>query len=108
MSTGRSNRPAPDAELQAALEALADPVRRMIVRQLAARPDWTIACGDFDLPVHKATSTHHFKVLHHAGLLEQRVDGTRRLNRLPRAEFDHRFPGLLGLVLGDGRRPATR
>jgi DNA-binding transcriptional ArsR family regulator len=51
--------------------------------------------------VGKATSTHHFVVLRNAGLLDQRVEGTRRLNRLRRPEFDHRFPGLLALVLAD-------
>src|SRR5438132_13793319 len=91
--------PAPDDELQVALDALADPVRRSIIRQLAARPDWSITCGFFDLPVGKATGSHHFAVLREAGLLEQREDGTRRLNRLRRPEFDARFPGLLDLVL---------
>jgi DNA-binding transcriptional ArsR family regulator len=88
-----------DVDLQSALAALADPVRRSIVRQLADVPDWSLACGSFDLPIEKATSSHHFVVLRNAGLLEQRTDGTRRLNRLRRAEFDQRFPGLLGLVL---------
>jgi DNA-binding transcriptional ArsR family regulator len=88
-----------DVRLQAALEAVGDPVRRHILRQLAEVPDWTLACGRFDLPVSKATSSHHFAVLREAGLLEQRDAGTRRLNRLRRAEFDRRFPGLLRLVL---------
>jgi DNA-binding transcriptional ArsR family regulator len=90
-----------DVDLQAALAALGDPVRRSIVRQLAAVPDWTKACGSFDVPVGNATLTHHFVVLHKAGLLEQRQEGVRRLNRLRRPEFDHRFPGLLDLVLRD-------
>jgi DNA-binding transcriptional ArsR family regulator len=88
-----------DVALQTALEAIRDPVRRHIVRQLAAVPDWTLACGRFDLPVGKATRSHHFMVLREAGLLEQRDVGTRRLNRLRRPEFDRRFPGLLELVL---------
>src|SRR5215212_3927483 len=77
----------PDVPLQAALEAVGDPVRRHILRQLAGLPDWTLACGRFDLPVSKATRSHHFSVLREAGLLEQRDVGTRRLNRLRRAEF---------------------
>jgi DNA-binding transcriptional ArsR family regulator len=88
-----------DVDLQTALAALGDPVRRSIVRQLAAVPDWTKACGTFDVPVSNATLTHHFLVLHKAGLLEQRQEGVRRLNRLRRPEFDHRFPGLLDLVI---------
>lgn len=86
-------------DLQTALTALADPVRRSIIRQLAAVPEWSLACGMFDLPIEKATSTHHFAVLFQAGLLEQRSVGTRKLNRLKREEFDQRFPGLLDLVV---------
>ena len=90
-----------DVDLQTALGALADPVRRAIVRQLAAVDDWALVCGEFDLPVSKATSSHHFLVLRNAGLLEQRPDGTRLRNRLRRPEFDARFPGLLDLVLAE-------
>ncbi len=89
--------------LQAALEALADPVRRSIVRQLAASPDWARACGMFDLGVTKATISHHFSVLRNAGLIEQRDEGQRRLNRLRSEEFERRFPGLLRLVVEDNR-----
>ncbi len=86
--------------LQTALEALSDPVRRMILADLAQHPEWTRACGTFDLPVGKTTRSHHFMVLRAAGLLEQRDEGVRRLNRLRRPEFDRAFPGLLDAVLG--------
>lgn len=82
-----------------ALAALADPVRLAIVRELAARPEWALACGSFDVPVGKAGLSHHLAVLRAAGLLEQRDEGPRRVNRLRRPEFDDRFPGLLELVL---------
>jgi hypothetical protein len=88
-----------DVTLQTALNALEDPVRRTIVRELAAGPDWTRTCGTFDLPVTKATRSHHFAVLRAAGVIEQRDEGPRRLNRLRHAEFDAAFPGLLALVL---------
>jgi DNA-binding transcriptional ArsR family regulator len=91
-----------DVPLQDALDALADPVRRSILRELSAEPDFTRACGTFDLPVSKATASHHFAVLRAAGLLEQADRGPRRLNRLRRAEFEARFPGLLALVLAEG------
>lgn len=90
-----------DVSLEAALVALADPIRRSIVRQLAASPDWTRACGSFDLPVTNGTLSHHFATLRDSGLIEQRADATRRLNRLRRPEFDERFPGLLALVIGE-------
>lgn len=90
-----------EVSLQEALDALADPVRRLMVRTLAEAPEWTKACGTFDLPVTKATSSHHFAVLRAAGLIEQRDEGSRRLNRLRKAEFDERFPGLLDMVLAE-------
>ncbi|GAA3088042.1 ArsR/SmtB family transcription factor [Streptomyces rectiviolaceus] len=82
-----------------ALTALADPVRIELVRELASSPDWTRACGSFDVPVGKAALSHHFGVLRSAGLVEQRDEGPRRVNRLRREEFEARFPGLLALVL---------
>jgi DNA-binding transcriptional ArsR family regulator len=91
-----------ETSLQAALAALGDPVRRRIVRRLASSPDWALPCGIFtDLPVAKSTLSHHFSVLREVGLLEQRGEGARRLNRLRRPEFDSRFPGLLALVLDE-------
>lgn len=91
-----------EVALQTALDALADPIRRRIVRELARDPDWVRPCGTFThLPVAKSTLSHHFAVLREAGLLEQRDAGPRRLNRLRRPEFDERFPGLLALVLAE-------
>lgn len=88
-----------EVPLQVALDALADPVRRSILRDLAGHEDWTRACGTFDLPVTKATRSHHFAVLRAAGLIEQRDEGARRLNRLRRPEFDQAFPGLLAATI---------
>ncbi|MEV0236196.1 ArsR family transcriptional regulator [Nonomuraea sp. NPDC050786] len=91
-----------EVSLQEALDALGDPIRRRIVRELAGVPDWARACGTFaHLPVAKSTLSHHFSVLRNVGLLEQRDEGARRLNRLRRGEFDDRFPGLLALVLDE-------
>ncbi|MFI6039603.1 ArsR/SmtB family transcription factor [Streptomyces sp. NPDC051315] len=88
-----------DVPLLTALAALADPVRITLVRELAGSPEWSRACGSFDVPVGKAALSHHFAVLRGAGLVEQRDEGPKRVNRLRRAEFDTRFPGLLDLVL---------
>ena len=98
---GLTHRHPAQVSLQDALDAVGDPVRRMILRELAGRPDWTRACGTFDLPVSKATRSHHFAVLRDAGLIEQRDEGPRRFNRLRRPEFDEAFPGLLDLVLAE-------
>jgi len=91
-----------DVSVLTALAALADPVRISLVRELAGSPEWARSCGSFDVPVGKAALSHHFAVLRGAGLVEQRDEGARRVNRLRRAEFDARFPGLLELVLRDG------
>lgn len=85
--------------VHAALAALADPTRLQIVRELAVSADWARSCGTFEVPVGKAALSHHFAVLRSAGLIEQRDVGPKRVNRLRRAEFDQRFPGLLDLVL---------
>ncbi|MER6142696.1 helix-turn-helix transcriptional regulator [Streptomyces sparsogenes] len=100
-----SHRPAPvhthpdDVPLLTALSALADPVRIQLVRELADHPDWALSCSNFDVPVGRAAKSHHFSVLRDAGLVEQRDQGPKRLNRLRREEFDARFPGLLDLAL---------
>jgi DNA-binding transcriptional ArsR family regulator len=88
-----------DVPVQLALAALADPVRLTLVRELAGSRDWTRTCGSFDVPVGKAALSHHFAVLRGAGIVEQRDEGPKRLNRLRRDEFEDRFPGLLDLVL---------
>jgi DNA-binding transcriptional ArsR family regulator len=78
------------------LQALSDPVRLHIVR-LAARNE--LACCEFGLDLPKATLSHHFKVLHNAGLITARREGTRHLTSLNRDAIDARFPGLLDAVL---------
>ncbi|MFF3347143.1 ArsR/SmtB family transcription factor [Streptomyces sp. NPDC002779] len=90
-----------DVSVQTALSAVADPVRMQLIRELADSADWTRSCGSFDVPVGKAALSHHFSVLRGAGLVEQRDEGPKRVNRLRREEFDARFPGLLALVLRD-------
>jgi DNA-binding transcriptional ArsR family regulator len=93
--------PHPEAsqfDLQRILEALVDPVRRSIITQLDAS-DEDIKCGAFDIQVSKSTATHHFKVLREAGLIEQRSEGTRRVNTLRRDDLEARFPGVLSTIL---------
>jgi DNA-binding transcriptional ArsR family regulator len=57
--------------------------------------------------VTKSTLTHHFRVLREAGVIEQREEGTARLNSLRREDLDARFPGLLDAVLAGARAPAA-
>ncbi len=87
-----------EIELPAVLHALSDPVRLLIVKTVADGREWT--CNSLDLPVSKSTCTHHFRVLREAGVIQQRVDGTTKLNSLRREELEARFPGLIDAVLG--------
>jgi DNA-binding transcriptional ArsR family regulator len=84
------------------LQALSDPRRLDIVRQLMACPgDGELTCGQIEIPVSKSTATHHFKTLRTAGVITERGEGTRKFVRLRRVELEDRFPGLLDLVLAD-------
>jgi DNA-binding transcriptional ArsR family regulator len=87
-----------ELELGAVLHALSDPVRLRIVAELA-KGDHEYTCGSFALPVTKSTCTHHFKVLREAGVIQQRQQGTTRLNQLRRPDLETRFPGLLDTIL---------
>jgi DNA-binding transcriptional ArsR family regulator len=87
-----------ELELGAVLHALSDPVRLCIVAELA-KGDGEYTCGSFALPVTKSTCTHHFKVLREAGVIQQRQQGTTRLNQLRRPDLETRFPGLLDTIL---------
>jgi DNA-binding transcriptional ArsR family regulator len=82
------------------LQALADPVRLEMVRQLAGCPDaGELPCGRIEVPVGKSTASHHLKTLFRAGITVEREEGTRKYVSLRRAELDRRFPGLIDSVL---------
>jgi DNA-binding transcriptional ArsR family regulator len=63
------------------LIALADPTRREIFERLAEAP---AAVGEMAsrLPVSRPAVSQHLKVLKEAGLVSDRVDGTRRIYRI--------------------------
>lgn len=89
-----------DLEGLVILQALADPVRLEIVRQLAAcGGSGELTCSAIALPVTKSTASHHFRTLLEAGLISERGDGTRKYLHLRRSEVDGRFPGLIDSVL---------
>jgi DNA-binding transcriptional ArsR family regulator len=93
----------PDLEtidIATVLDALADPVRLEIVRQVAGCPQGNeLTCGQVEVPVGKSTASHHLKTLTAAGLIADREVGTRKYLRLRREELDRRFPGLIESVL---------
>lgn len=90
-----------EMEIGAIFSALADPMRRRIVLALAATPDEIRHCSSFELPVTKATRTHHFKVLREAGLIRQVDRGNYRTNELRVADLNRRFPGLVALLMDE-------
>jgi DNA-binding transcriptional ArsR family regulator len=88
-----------DLELGKVLSALADPNRRRVVLALLQEPVGTErTCVSFELPVTKATSTFHFRVLREAGLTYDLSYGNRKGVSLRRDDIDARFPGLLAAL----------
>jgi DNA-binding transcriptional ArsR family regulator len=87
-----------DITLEQVLKALGDPVRLSIVKQLLAVPGQEKACGTFDHDITKATFSHHLKILHEAGIISQRLEGTRKMSSLRKEDLHKKFPGLLEMV----------
>ena len=87
-----------DLELHVVLQALSDPCRMTIVRQLLQSKGRALACNEVELDVAKATRSHHFEVLRAAGIIHTEMDGTKCMTSLRRAELVKRFPGLLSLI----------
>jgi DNA-binding transcriptional ArsR family regulator len=95
--------PHPVAGITELLQALADPVRLTIVRDLASSTE-PRPCGSLVASVTKSTLSHHMKILREAGIIQMRVEGTRKLTTLRRAELNEAYPGLLDSIL---RTPVT-
>ena len=89
-----------DVSLPAALHALADPVRLDIIERLVTNQclNASTACAG---GTPKSTISNHLNILRAAGLVETSVEGRERINRLRRADFDARFPGLLDSILAN-------
>jgi DNA-binding transcriptional ArsR family regulator len=95
-----------ELSLTAVLYALSDEVRLGIVRQLAARGEQP--CGVFEVDRPKSSLSHHFRVLRESGVVSTRKDGKTLMNTLRQEDLDARFPGLMGAVLGDGKKARSR
>ena len=91
-----------EMELGTVLWALADPLRRRVVADLIRAPQCgERTCVSFNLPVSKASLTHHFRVLREAGLIRQVDRGNSRAATLRSEDLERRFPGLLALIAAD-------
>ena len=74
-------------DLNASFAALADPTRRAILARLASGEATVNELAEpFDMS--QPAISQHLKVLEEAGLIVQRVDGTKRPRRLARAGID--------------------
>ena len=89
------------------LQALSDPVRLAIVRQLAGCGEAGLMCGQIQLRVGKSTASHHLKTLHNAGITSERAEGVCKYIQLRRDALDARFPGLMESVLSAPATPAV-
>ena len=74
-------------DLDVSFAALADPTRRAILARLASGEATVNELAEpFDMS--QPAISQHLKVLEEAGLIVQRVDGTRRPRRLAKAGID--------------------
>jgi DNA-binding transcriptional ArsR family regulator len=90
--------PVDELDLGKVMQALADPCRRQIIETLMQRKGERLACCEFNLPVSKATASHHFQILQKAGLIQKELEGTKSLTSLRVKEIERRFPGLWKLL----------
>ncbi|MFE3325948.1 ArsR/SmtB family transcription factor [Streptomyces sp. NPDC059176] len=96
-----------EIRLEHVLHAFSDSMRLRVVRELAMA-EHELSCSDFDLPVTKSTTTHHFRVLRESGVIRQAYRGTAKMNGLRRDDLDALFPGLLDGVLAAAGAEAAR
>lgn len=87
------------------LNALSDPIRLQILKNLSGRCETSCSCCNVAMP--KSALSHHFKVLREAGLIYVRIDGKQRLLSIRYKELQQRFPGLLDAVLNSIDSAAT-
>jgi DNA-binding transcriptional ArsR family regulator len=97
-------------ELPMVLDCLSDPTRLAIVFALAGNDEGAreLRCGDFNAFSGKSNLAYHFSKLREAGLIETRIVGTTRYQRLRRKDLDARFPGLLDAIIKSAAQDAER
>ncbi|WP_327287725.1 ArsR/SmtB family transcription factor [Streptomyces sp. NBC_01198] len=93
--------PAADLRLPTVLAALADPVRLVTVRVLAAvgESPCTQLHHAAELQISRSTFSHHQRILREAGILRERINGARRILSVRREDLDACFPGLMDAIL---------
>ena len=86
-----------ELSMSSILNALGDPARLQIMKQLSEKSEMTCACCNVNLQ--KSALSHHFKVLREAGLINVRIDGKQRFLSIRYDDLEERFPGLLSTIL---------
>ncbi|MFE4860275.1 ArsR/SmtB family transcription factor [Streptomyces sp. NPDC056670] len=87
-----------EIRLENVMKALSDPVRMHIVRELSCTTG-ELSGASIDVPVGKATATHHYRVLRESGVIQQNYRGTAKMSTLRRSDLDALFPGFLDAAL---------
>jgi DNA-binding transcriptional ArsR family regulator len=92
---------AEDFQLPRVLAALAEPNRLATVRYVARSGE--SCCSEViqeaGLAMTKSTFSHHLRILREAGVLTKRIQGTKGFTKLRRDDLDHRFPGLIDVII---------
>jgi DNA-binding transcriptional ArsR family regulator len=83
--------------LSSILNALGDPTRLTIIKNLANNPETTCASCNINSP--KSALSHHFKVLRESGLINVRIDGIQRFLSIRYNDLEERFPGVLSSII---------
>jgi DNA-binding transcriptional ArsR family regulator len=82
------------------LNALSDPMRLKIVKNMMDDKTGMSCCGATPCPnMAKSTLSHHFRILREAGLIYTEKKGVEHRNQLRLADINGRFPGLLKTIL---------
>lgn len=86
--------------LAGVLSALADPMRRRIVRSLAGQNECMSCTEAAPCPdMAKSTLSNHFRILREAGLIQTSKQGVQHRNVLREDDINARFPKLLKTIL---------
>lgn len=96
-----------DAQYALIFDALSEPIRMQIVRQIANADELACTTLDETLPVSKSTISYHVKILSHAHLISVRKDGRYYHYRLRADVFDHYLPTFLDRLVSTPKRPQS-
>lgn len=86
--------------------ALSEPIRMQIVRQIATADELACTTLDETLPVSKSTISYHIKILNHAHLISVRKDGRYYHYQVRRDVFDYFLPSFLDRLVSSQTKVA--